>query len=314
MVVVFVCRCPKGISESYTGGWTDDEVEIVKEGAWRHFRLLPAFFNLLLLLDAAVAFCRPKHVFRRSTAHFPSFNIHFQQPPLCCLLLLILYYSLLYEPSKMNLNYHEMTMNEPRDSPQKRKQFLVICSVMVTALSYAVMTSGVMLPLEAQEGIFPGGNFCYKLAHRDYAASMGLGRRITSDVTGIKFPTNTESKPVEEILYHLYLDNPLELSGRRLRWASGILVGDSSQDKVEKLMALNAKGKRYPTPEEFADLSASEVMEMYPYELVDLPSVDSLVAQFPNTHGFVSALVMSYKVRFCCVFFTTMIATVHHCF
>jgi len=200
------------------------------------------------------------------------------------------------------LNYHEMTMNDGGNSQQKKRQFAVICAVMVAALSYAAMTSGVFLPLEPTEGIFPGGNFCYKFAHRDYAASMGLGRRVTADLAGTKMPTSQDRKYVDEILYHIFLDNPFDMGGRHLRWATGILVPNSDKDKVKKLMALNnpsgkkETSKRYPTDDEYIDLSASEVLEMSPYELTDLPSVDSLVAQFPNNNGFVSALVMSYKV------------------
>lgn len=221
----------------------------------------------------------------------------------------------------MLMNYHEMTINEPNDSPAKRKQFAVICAVMAACVSYAVMTSGILLPVEVTDGIFPGGNFCYKLSQRDYAASFGLGRRLTKDMLGEgttrstgttdddekakkSSSTSAQRNEVEEITYHLFLDNPHEMGGRRLRWATGILVSDKEKDKVKHLLSLNqpsgkgkGKTKRYPTDEEMIDLSASEVMDLLPYEVADLPSVDSLVAQFPHTHGFVSALVMSYKVR-----------------
>ena len=205
------------------------------------------------------------------------------------------------------MNYHELTMNEPKNSPAKKQQFAVICSVIVAAISYAVMTSGVLLSVQATEGIFPGGKFCYKIAQRDYAASMGLARRVTYDVMETKKPNGKQRKEMEEITYHLFLDNPLEVNGRRLRWATGILVSRKDNEKVSKLMSLNkiqpqgdegAKTtKRYLTEEELIGVSASEYMDILPYEVADLPSVDSLVVQFPHTHGFVSALVMSYKVR-----------------
>ncbi len=203
----------------------------------------------------------------------------------------------------MLLNYHEMTMNAPADSPEKRRQFGFICAVMVAALSYAVMTSGVMLPLEPTEGVFPGGTYCYKLTHRDYAASMGLGRRVTKDFIGSEKSTGEQRREVEKIMYHMFFDNPLQVGGRYLRWATGILVPDSQKEKVDKLLSLNtpsgteATTKRYPTQGELTDLSASEVFQMLPYEVTTLPAVDALILQFPNTHGFVSALVVSYKVR-----------------
>lgn len=203
----------------------------------------------------------------------------------------------------MLMNYHEMTMTESSDSPQKKRQFALICAVMVAAISYAVMTSGVLVPIEPTQGIFPGGNYCYKLAHRDYAASMGLGRRVISDLVGEKAPT-AQKKSIEQSIYHVYLDDPHKMGGRRQRWASGIMVADSEKDLIDKLMSLNNPGdgdkkglkKRYPTAQELLDWSAQEILAILPYELGDLPSVDSLVLQFPHTHGFVSALVLSYKV------------------
>ena len=203
----------------------------------------------------------------------------------------------------MLLNYHEMTMNTPADTPDKRRQFTVICAVMVAALSYAVMTTGVMLPLEPTMGVFPGGSFCYKLTHRDYAASMGLGRRVTTDVIGSEKSTGVQRREVEKVLYHMFFDNPFQVGGRYLRWATGILVPDSDTEKVDKLLSLNtptgdtATVKRYPTESELMDLPASEVFQMLPYEVATLPAVDALVLQFPHTNGFVSALVVSYRVR-----------------
>lgn len=217
----------------------------------------------------------------------------------------------------MNLNYHELTMEEPKDSPAKKKQFAIICSVIAAVASYQVMTSGVLLPIEPTKGVFPGGNFCYKLATRDYAASMGLGRMVMDDLIGEK-AKGSERRPIEENIYHLFLDDPSLAGGRRQRWATGLLVGDSGMDQVKKLRAQNdpkhnpvtedddeaekrkkkkkQKKKRYPTEKELLELGGRDILTMYPYELVDLPSVDSLVVQFPHTHGFVSALVQSYKV------------------
>ena len=208
-----------------------------------------------------------------------------------------------FVPNKMLLNYHEMTMNAPADSPDKRRQFAFISAVMVAALSYSVMTSGVMLPLEPTQGVFPGGTFCYKVTNRDYAASMGLGRRVTKDVIGSEKSTGVERREVEKVLYHMFFDNPFQVGGRYLRWATGILVPDGQKETVDKLLSLNtpigtkATTKRYPTESELMDSSAGEIFQMLPYEVATLPAVDALVVQFPHTHGFVSALVMSYKVR-----------------
>ena len=64
---------------------------------------------------------------------------------------------------------------------------------------------------------------------RDYAASMGLGRMVTADLIGEK-AKGKEKRVVEEKLYHLFLDDPSSVGGRRQRWAGGILVADSEKD------------------------------------------------------------------------------------
>jgi len=174
---------------------------------------------------------------------------------------------------------------------------------MVAGFSYIVMTSGAMLSIEPTMGIFPGGSFCYKIDHRDYAASMGMGRQVMMDATRTaeehRF-TNVERRQVEHMLHHVFLDNPFEIEGRDLRWATGMLVGGDMTNLTNDLMALNTQGKkkkREPTAEEVLDLSAEDIMNMLPYHTTHLPSVDSLVLQFPHSHGFGSALVTSYKVR-----------------
>lgn len=192
------------------------------------------------------------------------------------------------------MNYHEMTMTEGRDSKAKRQQFMVITTVMAAALAYSAMTSGAFQPINPTNGVFPGGNYCYKHTSRDYAASMGLGRVVMKDLVGAK-PGGVARNEAEEIIYHVYLDDPARMGGRRQRWMTGILVGNRQKDKVKQLQALN-KDKQLPTADELEDATAKEIFEMTPYEYVDLPSVDSLVLQFPNTHGFVSSLVQSYKV------------------
>mmetsp|Transcript_12868 Transcript_12868/g.31251 ORF Transcript_12868/g.31251 Transcript_12868/m.31251 type:complete len:327 (+) Transcript_12868:292-1272(+) len=238
----------------------------------------------------------------------------------------------------MSLNYHELTMHEPRDSPAKRKQFLVICSVMASVFVYTAMTSGAFQPIRSAttQGVFPGGNFCYKYSQRDYAASMGLGRSITEDwiedlknnkpaepaqkattvAAGDSNSTEKVTLPgddviedkaikeledkMEEKLYHIYLDDPYDVAGMNHRWMTGVLVSDA--DKAEfcdPLLEKNPAIERAAYKQrhlEYEDKKAKEAFDTTVYELVDLPSVDSLVLQFPFTNGFVSALIFSYKV------------------
>ncbi len=218
-----------------------------------------------------------------------------------------------------------MTMSEPRDSPAKRQQFLVICSVMAASLVYTAITSGALMSIQATEAPFPGGNFCYKLAQRDYAVSMGTGRAVVGDwqesTMGQTMPNGagignddeifgstkkeaTERKKViEKHIYHVYLDDPTIMSALRTRWMTGVLVSDAEKDsycgpllannpKIERVAKLNQKEGVH-----FDDLKPMEAFAQTMYELIDLPSVDSLVVQFPFTDGFVSALLFSYKVR-----------------
>ncbi|KAL3903655.1 MAG: hypothetical protein SGARI_005279, partial [Bacillariaceae sp.] len=216
-----------------------------------------------------------------------------------------------------SLNYHELTLNEPRDSPARRKQFLVICSVMASVLVYTAITSGIFISIETTESTFPGGHYCYKFATRDYAASNGQGRRITEDWALATTPSEEKDdwvklqgeekdefkrrkKLVDDKLYSVFLDNPFKMGGSRQRYMTGFLV--SEEDKAEfcdPLMDLNPKIEKTKVKFKkiaFEDKNTGEIYKETPYESVELPSVKSLVVQFPFTNGFVSALIFSYKV------------------
>ena len=193
----------------------------------------------------------------------------------------------------MLMNYHEMTMNEPRNSPARRQQFLVICTVMAAFFAHSCLTSGIFQSIEPKESVFPGGYFVYKFAQRDYAASSSLAKRIRDD---LNFKSEYDG---DELIYHIYLDDPNRMGGRRQRWMTGILVGDDDVGKtqMEQLQTKNVDILANPVSEEdMEELAAIDLWKRIPYETVDLPSVDSLVVQFPFTNGFVSALILSYKV------------------
>ena len=150
-------------------------------------------------------------------------------------------------------------MHEPRDSPARRKQFLVICSVMASVFVYTAITSGIFLPVEPTNGPFPGGNFCYKFAVRDYAASGGHGRRIAEDWALATTSTEEKEDPLKlegaekdefkqrkktmaNKLYNVFLDDPFMMGGTRQRYMTGVLVSDA--DKAEfcdPLMEQNPK-------------------------------------------------------------------------
>lgn len=202
----------------------------------------------------------------------------------------------------MLLNYHEMTMEQSKDDPAKKQQFMVICTVMVSVLAYSLMTSGAFVAIAPVAGVFPGGYFCYKFASLDYAASMGLGRLIQKDLLA-EFPKDVEEakkleekRLIEEMTYHLYLDDPTRMGGRRQRFMTGIMAGEAGIPKMNKLQAMNRGKTKKLTEAQKEDMSAQKYFETIPYEMVDLPSVDALVLQYPFTNGFVSALMFSYRV------------------
>lgn len=211
----------------------------------------------------------------------------------------------------MLMNYHGLTIEESKNSPQRRYQFIVICSIIAFCFTYSVYISGILLTIEPYETEFPGGIFCYKQISRDYAASMGIGRRLQKDILEA-FPEEEDAakeisvtdrkKIIEDKIFHVYLDNPEDVSGLHQRSMSGVLVSDDI-DKLsycdplfEKNPALLREKKLYQH-EPASEKKASELFQQTIYESATLPSVDSLAIKFPFSNGFLSALVFSYKVR-----------------
>ena len=208
------------------------------------------------------------------------------------------------------LNYHELTMNEPKNSPQRRLQFSVICGIMMFCLVYSVHISGVLLTIEPFETKFPGGNFCYKKFSRDYVTSMGIGRRLQKEVLeafseeddkAVGISVKDRKKIIEDKVYHVYLDNPKEVGGVFSRWFSGVLVSDN--EKVSYCDPLFEKNptiqREYESHKDVPDneKSAKDLFNETVYEHLALPSVDSLAIKFPFTDGFSGSLALNYKVR-----------------
>jgi hypothetical protein len=192
----------------------------------------------------------------------------------------------------MLMNYHELTMHEARNSPARRKQFLVICTVMAAAFVYSVVTAGGLTPIAFETGTFPGGDFCYKTTKRDYAAASSLQEAIGKDM-GLK------QKELADKVYTIYLDHPGKVKqGRQQRFASGFLAkkGDPAAHKtLRELLGKNDDIKPL-TRTELEDLSAFKLWPRLKYKHVSLPKVEAVVVNFPFTNGFVSALMHSLKV------------------
>eukprot|EP00536_Pseudo-nitzschia_multiseries_P017413 jgi/Psemu1/264271/estExt_Genewise1Plus.C_15390008 len=209
----------------------------------------------------------------------------------------------------MLLNYHEMTMTENKDSPQRRLQFQVICGIMATCFVYSVYISGILLTIEPYETNFPGGIFCYKQLQRDYVASMGTGRRLQTEILE-GFPEEDEAEGVsvkerkeiiEDKVYHVYLDNPEDVGGAHMRWMTGVIVRSRIEEMsycdplFEKNSAIQReKELNKDTPD--TEKKGSELFNEAIYESLILPEVDSLAIKFPFSNGFTSGLVLSYKI------------------
>eukprot|EP00531_Pseudo-nitzschia_arenysensis_P002334 CAMPEP_0116123004 /NCGR_PEP_ID=MMETSP0329-20121206/4517_1 /TAXON_ID=697910 /ORGANISM="Pseudo-nitzschia arenysensis, Strain B593" /LENGTH=306 /DNA_ID=CAMNT_0003616891 /DNA_START=62 /DNA_END=982 /DNA_ORIENTATION=+ len=210
----------------------------------------------------------------------------------------------------MLMNYHGLTIEESKHSPQRRYQFIVICSIIAFCFTYSVYISGILLTIQPYETEFPGGTFCYKQLSRDYAASMGIGRRLQKDILEA-FPEEEDAakeitvkarkKIIEGKIFHVYLDNPEDVSGGQQRWMSGVLVSDDI-DKLSYCDPLFEKNpailreKKLHQHESENEKKASESFHQAVYESTTLPSVDSLAIKFPFSNGFTSSLVFSYKI------------------
>ncbi|KAL7536045.1 hypothetical protein ACHAXR_006883 [Thalassiosira sp. AJA248-18] len=194
------------------------------------------------------------------------------------------------------MNYHELTMNEPRDSPQRRKQFLVITAIMVVMALHAGLNAGVLATLDIEEGSFPGGEFVYKFMMKDYAASTGTLRTVAKDL-GIAEAGGGNLIVAEEgvlldtadLLYSILLDDETLVPGGKTRFLGGALLNGSSGGGgptiKKQLLDVNKDIKEEGTHSK--DIK---------YEVGKLPKVGAAVAQHPFTAGAWSAMLQSYKI------------------
>ena len=64
------------------------------------------------------------------------------------------------------INYHELTMNEPRDSPARKQQNMVIMILGFAFISAGLLNNGVLTPIVFEETVIPGGEYVYKLVQK----------------------------------------------------------------------------------------------------------------------------------------------------
>ena len=212
-------------------------------------------------------------------------------------------------------------MNEPRDSPQRRKQFLVICVIMVVTTLHSALSAGLLSSMSITTDTFPssngngGGEFVYKLMNKDYAASTGTIRTISSDLNIVEDGTqsnliiaeDTDGKVVTDtadLLYSIYLDDASLVPGGQTRFVSGVLLSSkvlksgSGKEMKKQLLDVNsgilADDKKKKKSE--TSLHSKDVL----YEIGNLPKVNAAVMTHPFTAGAMSAILQSYKVS--CLF------------
>ena len=189
-------------------------------------------------------------------------------------------------------NFHELTVGQPRDTPARRQQFRVICTVMVVCFVYSTVNAGLFTSLVITEETFPGGEFVYKSSKRDYAAAPSLERHIAADL-------NIKPRESSDVIYTIYLDNPVKVSGgRNQRFASGLLVNlksEHGQDWKTQLLQLNDHIVP-PTRTEVLELPASELWKRLRYKSAQLPEARVARTYFTFTNGFVSSLILTYKI------------------
>eukprot|EP00984_Skeletonema_dohrnii_P003052 scaffold1024_cov118-Skeletonema_dohrnii-CCMP3373.AAC.6 len=187
----------------------------------------------------------------------------------------------------MSLNYHELTMNEPRDSPAKRKQHLVICTIMGVMFLHSGIMAGLFHPMSIEKGEFPGGEFTHKFLTRDYAASSGTQRAIEADL-GIE---NTDKMGWDapsdsaDLLFSVFLDNDGSIPGGMTRYASGMIT----EDKEKKRMLLDTNSKA-------EEMTAKDYPKNVKYDVAILPKVNAVTVLHPTTGGVWSALLQQYKI------------------
>jgi hypothetical protein len=187
-------------------------------------------------------------------------------------------------------DYHALTMNEPRDSPHKRQQFVIMCALMFGIFAYTTITAGVWSPIDIKLGKFPGGEFVYKSTKRDSSACSSLEERICLDL-------DIKANEKEDRIFSIFLDDPsIVTRGRSRRFASGFL-SRLKEDNVlkNKLLAMNPSIQP-PTKAEVIDLPALDLWERLRYKQASLPAAKAAVVHHPSTNGFVSDMLFSLRI------------------
>lgn len=176
------------------------------------------------------------------------------------------------------INYHELTIEESKDSPARKKQFVVICVLGFGTIINAFINAGGLHPVTVQVDSFPGGEFWYKMKARDYAASSGT---LSCTATDLELNQNTDGA---DFLYSIFIDDPSIVNSGNSRYFSGALFNDNNVELfAEKRNLLQEK-------EDGPFCSEGN------YEVATIPNVKAVVAHTPFTNGLVSSLLFGLKI------------------
>jgi hypothetical protein len=191
----------------------------------------------------------------------------------------------------MMMDYHQMTIDEPRDSPARKLQFRVTCVIMIVGFLFMTIPAGILSSIKINEGTFPGGTFVYKSTKRDYVASGGLELYVGENLM-------MNPKDFEDRIYTVYLDDLTKVKyGRAQRFASGFLSNNSKSDRKmeESLTSVNSSIEPLNRLE-LKTLPAEDLWPRIRYKKASLPKVKAAIVNFPSTHGFVSSLMFQFFI------------------
>ena len=193
----------------------------------------------------------------------------------------------------MMLDYHAMTIDEPKDSPQKKYQFRVTCLIMIVGFCFMTIPAGILVPIQIMEGTFPGGTFIYKSTKRDYVSSNALEMYIGTEDLKLDYKHDFQDR-----IYTLYLDDlTLVKYGRSQRFASGYLSNSSKADRTieETLLSYN-RGIEPLNRLELNTLAAEDLWPRIKYKKATLPKVKAAMIYFPSTYGLTSSIMMQFRI------------------
>jgi hypothetical protein len=202
------------------------------------------------------------------------------------------------------LDYHQLHVGtDPVATGRARnQQFLIVTVIGTFTIIHWLISSGALLSVKVERGMFPGGTFYYKFTQRDYAASVSLLDHIAYtdlNMTKSKYDYNNT-------MFTFYLDDPNVISdGRKQRFAVGYMQTASADPKLaaarkRTILAINDQLVEHSLSEEAkVTMPAWQLWTELPYELPapSLPAVPAAVIRdFPYNGGFTSSLVYSWKI------------------